>query len=1168
MSFDTLSQLKTQLEKTVPSHEGIEEFLGFLGYPLIPGKEQLLDSDVLFQQKDMRERIVRSYKLFGRKAQWVHPISKQTFDVEATIMLFELVDEQTLRSRWPFEITRYVVKFGLRSAQGLFFFVAPNSRSFVVSAYTESLDVPERVQVRRLVVDVDNVARTDVESLAELFYSMFTPTTIIEYFRSALPYLKVGQAFFRQYHDLFQILSKRLRKVFESTAEAYGYAQRLLGRITFLYFLQRKGWLDKDRAYLKKRTRGLDGKTLIEFLYELFDILNTEGYEDKSKGVIPYLNGSLFEKEPYSYAQMAKLTDACAPIVRDVLDVFDQYNFTISESTPLDKEVAVDPELLGSLFESMLPEAERGDKGTFYTHQVEMLFMAREALRVYLSRLLNLLTQDQVFHLVYGLELPEWQKIQPKVAREVKEVLRQIKILDPAVGSGGFLMAALQTILEVRKRLNRIIGAIEQDYDMKLEVIQNNLFGVDIENEATELARLRLWLTLVVDESVENVRPLPNLDYYLHQGDSLKIPEFEKKIRQTKITVDPAIRAALLKQISATREEYSRSHGKKKETIRMELENALRKLLELETGTPQPQVLPFSYQHFFADVMASGGFDIVLMNPPYIQQEDIGKLPGQNPDTYKSEIARDASLLTDSHFSANKQSDISIYFHVRSLSLLKEGAAAVVIATNKWLDTRYGVPLQEYLLGHSNIDMVLDSAHRSFSADVNTVITIIRKTRNSAMDNLVRFVYFKVPFENVSGKLIQEVISSKNKGLFLKDFYRLVARTQKHLYEDGISEEEDSSEDSNETLKTKKTRKAGKKTQDDEIYIGTKWGNLHLRAPPVYYEILLRAGKKLTPLGKLYRIRRGSTSGVVSFFILKRMDDKLKRKGLVFCENGFGRTFYLEEEYAPPVLRDPEDVTAYTLRGSNLPLRIFRCRKDRQQLRGTHALKYVQWAESSSDAKVRIIRGKNKGKVVQIPKISTVSSRGEWYQLPEIKPAKIFLPKIVKNRHVIPLSDKKIFSTDNFYPLYANDPTDLWVYLNSSIFRLFMELNGRWEGAGALQIMVYEYKQCPGLDPLPPLSQNFKRLEDFKSRIAYRFINIAEQAPLELEQEDRKELDELVLETMGFTQKEERERALYEIYSWLLERVKERLLKPKTAPESVAKAIGKKRIQTDLREFQ
>jgi hypothetical protein len=1167
MSVD-LFQLESRLEKTPPSRQGVTEFLAFLGYPLIPEKEQLLDSDVLFQQKDMRDRVLRSHRLFTQKAQWLHPTSKQTFDIEASIMLFELKDEQTLRSRWPFEITRYVVKFGLGSAQALFLFVAPNSRSFVVSAYIQSLDVPERIQVRRLVVDVDNVARTDVESLAELFYSLMAPTTIIERFRSALPYLKVGQAFFKEYHNLFQVMSKRLLKVFGSNAraDAYGCAQRLLGRIAFLYFLQRKGWLDKDRAYLKKRTKGLDGRKLVGFLYELFDILNTERDEDKSKGVIPYLNGSLFEKEPYSQAQTKQLMDACAPCVRDVLNAFDQYNFTISESTPLDKEVAVDPELLGSLFESMLPDSERGDKGTFYTHQEEMLFMAREALRVHLSRFPNLLTQEQVFYLVYGSEPSENQKIEPKVAREVKDVIRQIKILDPAVGSGGFLMAALQTILDIRLRLNGIIGAVEQAYDMKLDTTRNNLFGVDIENEAIELARLRLWLALVVDESIENVRPLPNLDHNLHQGDTLKIPEFEKRIRQTKITVDPAIRMALLKQIAATREEYSSSHGKAKETLRVELEGALRKLLELETGVPQPKTLPFSYKFFFADVMASGGFDAVLMNPPYIQQEDIGRLPGQNPDTYKSEIAHDAELLTSNNFSPNKQSDISVYFHIRTLSLLREGGAAVVIATNKWLDTRYGVALQEYFLKHSCIDLILDSTYRSFSADVNTVITVIRRAREPVMSNIVRFVCFKIPYENISDKLLKEIVSSNNEGLFTRDTYRLVVRTQEHLYDDGISEEE-SSDDADANRRSRKIRKATQNKEHRQTYVGTKWGNLHLRAPPIYYEILRKAGDRLRPLGKIYRVMRGVTSGNIDFFVLAKIGTKGEK--LVKCRNGFGHEFLLERDFCKPVLRDPEDVSSYYLETDDISYHLFLCRSSRARLKGTHALDYINWAETSPDAMTKVLRGKNRGKLVRIEDLATVKSRQEWYQLPDVKPSKILVPIIIKNRHVVPLCDDYVWGTNNYHLIYCeNKLTDLWLYLNSSIFRLFMELNGRWEGAGALQMMVYEYKQCPGLDPLPSFSQDFKRFRQFKSRVAYRFINIAEQGPLELEQEDRKELDESVLTALGFTEKEERETALREIYSWLLERVRERLEKPKTAPESVAKAIGKKRVQADLREFQ
>jgi hypothetical protein len=164
-------------------------------------------------------------------------------------------------------------------------------------------------------------------------------------------------------------------------------------------------------------------------------------------------------------------------------------------------------------------------------------------------------------------------------------------------------------------------------------------------------------------------------------------------------------------------------------------------------------------------------------------------------------------------------------------------------------------------------------------------------------------------------------------------------------------------------------------------------------------------------------------------------------------------------------------------------------------------------------------------------------------------------------------SDKPIYATNNFYALYSDVKEDLWLYLNSAVFRMFMELYGRTEGAGALQLQVYEYKQCPVPFPHPNISAKFRMLERFRSRTAYKFINIAEHAPLEFDQPDRRELDELVLQELGFSDPEERKKALDEMYQWLQERVRERLTKPMTAPESVSKLIRKKTQQLDLREF-
>jgi hypothetical protein len=558
--------------------------------------------------------------------------------------------------------------------------------------------------------------------------------------------------------------------------------------------------------------------------------------------------------------------------------------------------------------------------------------------------------------------------------------------------------------------------------------------------------------------------------------------------------------------------------------------------------------MPFSFRYYFADVFALGGFDVVLMNPPYVRQEEIGKILGQDPRKYKMQIFEDIQLLTGNKFVPNKRSDISVYFHIRSLSLLRREGVAVVIASSKWLDVAYGAPLQEFLLRHAAIDLIYDSVDRSFAADVNTVITVIRNVSNGQHENIVRFVFFKIPYGNVTGEVIRDILNSHpvdKSGIIFNPRYRLTIKTQQALYEEGLVKSDASTESS---------------------YAGTKWGNLHLRAPAVYYEILSKAANRLKQLREVYEIKSGIKTGANAFFILKKIGSE--KNGLVRCQNDLGKEFLIENDYAPPIVQDPEEANSFMIEPKDLPCRVFRCLKDKAQLKGTYALKYIEWAEKSDDAVIPILRGRDKGKPTKIPKLKTVSSRSVWYMLPDVPKSQIILPLVVKNRHIIIGSEEPVYCANNFSAIYTENFTDTWLYLNSSIFRFFMEICGRTEGAGALQIPSEDYGICYVLYPMPPLSKKFTFLNTFKKRKAYRIVNIAEQEPLEFEQQDRRELDNLVLEEMGFTSQSERERVLNEVYDWLKFIVRSRLLKPKTAPESVAKAIGKKRAQTDLREFQ
>ncbi|NVM30014.1 MAG: Eco57I restriction-modification methylase domain-containing protein [Candidatus Helarchaeota archaeon] len=212
-----------------------------------------------------------------------------------------------------------------------------------------------------------------------------------------------------------------------------------------------------------------------------------------------------------------------------LLGFLNNYNFTIEEDTPLDIEVALDPEMLGKIFENLLEEDERKKSGTYYTPRpvvhficqttlIEQLYERTDISKDLLKDLFNETTLEAFFD--------KKEKLTPKKARKIDDELSEIKILDPAVGSGAFLIAMLQNLMFARRRCKKVLGeSVTRGTTVfsqwKLEFIKRCLYGVDIKPEAIEIAKLRFWLSLVVDMEREHVQPLPNLDYNLMVGDSL-----------------------------------------------------------------------------------------------------------------------------------------------------------------------------------------------------------------------------------------------------------------------------------------------------------------------------------------------------------------------------------------------------------------------------------------------------------------------------------------------------------------------------------------------------------------------------------------------------------------------------------------------------------------------
>jgi hypothetical protein len=372
----------------------------------------------------------------------------------------------------------------------------------------------------------DVVEAFSVEKLNKEFFTLYK-----EHYATFVNYLLAGDVPQKVFGIPRQADEKEQDKANKPVRD---FAKRLLGRLVFLYFLQKKGWLgcsadrtdwiDGDRNFVSNLFQTCQDK---ERFYStslvplFFDALNRPDRPNDLFSVtgtrVPYLNGGLFEheKSPNGHKPLpvGKL-DFPTILFEQLLEFFGQYNFTIDENDPDDHEVGIDPEMLGHIFENLLEDNK--DKGAFYTPKAVVQYMCQQSLINYLQQHLG--ERDELVQLVRfkdagsATDKNNWIR---QNARLIEELLDRLKICDPAIGSGAFPIGLLQEIYWIKLTIDWTLDPAET----KLKIIQNSIYGVDIDAGAVEIARLRFWLSLIVDE--DDPRPLPNLDYKIMQGDSL-----------------------------------------------------------------------------------------------------------------------------------------------------------------------------------------------------------------------------------------------------------------------------------------------------------------------------------------------------------------------------------------------------------------------------------------------------------------------------------------------------------------------------------------------------------------------------------------------------------------------------------------------------------------------
>ena len=776
------NSLRTYLSS---SYQGAQSFLEHIIYPIF-GEEHFVDeyeAEILTNQPEYESLAtaagIQSIKQVGKVYVGVEPL--QIFDITVgsqvqmarnrvgiqqlirrimdthslAFMLFHYEDggaESQESWEWRFTFChKGASQTDTTSSKRFTFLLGPGQHCRTAT------DNFQRLIDKRGVVEVKDIEDAfSVEALNKEFFDKYRQhyATFVEYI-TGKRYVKQGGKWEEkqvsepnaQLRDQFCGDEKRVRD----------YVKKLLGRIVFLHYLQRKGWLgvpsdkawgDGDRSFIQHlyeyATEAQQSDFITSVLSPLFyEALNTDRMADNdlfdtrvkfpkrgNKLRIPYLNGGLFDRD-----ENATLLIKFPPeFFKDLLDFFAQYNFTIDENDPTDAQVGVDPEMLGRIFESLLEDNK--EKGAYYTPKEIVQYMCRESLIAYLCTGIDQGTPEHQaiseFVKSYDAELLTGLELEGvELGTKVLERLKEVKVCDPAIGSGAFPMGMLRELYYCRISLEDLSVS---PAEIKSQIIKGNIYGVDIEQGAVDIARLRFWLSLVVDETTPT--PLPNLDYKIMQGNSLL--EWYEGVDLSTLTqrkedgcvelfddLADVYRRQLRQAIS---DYYGETDHDRKATLHQKISEAIDEQLKEQHYTVDLSGINVSANtHFFLwhtwfnEVFnrpsGRNGFDIVIGNPPYLRIQGLKSVDPSLVDALKA-----------LYKSADASFDLYVPFIELGLSLVSECGSVNYIAPTKWSNADFGKGLRALLCSLSAAARIINfSDYQVFNASTYSGIQTFQR---------------------------------------------------------------------------------------------------------------------------------------------------------------------------------------------------------------------------------------------------------------------------------------------------------------------------------------------------------------------------------------------------------------------------------------------------------
>lgn len=596
-------------------------------------------------------------------------------------------------------------------------------------AFATALDKPARLEIA-----LDQPGAESLASIARLAgRPEGGPLAFAVQAADALSAEPAGRRFFREFRFTLERVAAGLPGPMRSD-DRHALALLQLTRVLFLYFIQAKGWLaGRDRFLAEEVDRCLmRGRRIHQdllrplFFGTLNQIPSQRSRMATSFGAIPFLNGGLFEPHPLERRFRANIPNQ---LWRQAFDrLYERFHFTVVEGS----SGSIAPDMLGRMFEGVMEPDLRRASGTFYTPASLVKQVVDTALVALISGRLGC------------SEALAERQLEDAGGSSVAEVLRGVTVLDPAVGSGAFLLGTLE-------RLASIASEPAVAVARKRAVLRRNLFGVDLNPTAVRLAELRLWLAVVADDRTErpqDIRPLPNLDCLIRQGDSLfdpigqitiDRPQSDKHrreltgLRRQVVTATGPTKRALVRRLRALEAEaldhslgwaetqyrseitaalfqarggdlFGRRRGLdlsgRKAVVRLRRElhqiRQARRRLAREGGLPW-----FHYQSHFADVFANGGFDLVVGNPPWLRSEQI-------PPGVRRRLAGRYHWCRGGSQRYGKGPDMSVAFLERGLELLAPSGVLAMLVPAKITSAGYGVPARHSLASTVTLHAVAD----------------------------------------------------------------------------------------------------------------------------------------------------------------------------------------------------------------------------------------------------------------------------------------------------------------------------------------------------------------------------------------------------------------------------------------------------------------------------